>query len=312
MNVVQNIQGYIFMPNNLMQKPETFDEQNSPDPSLEFAIFMSKLKTGIWLIGIPAWIFGLADRSLEAFADGYLSSPEFFHIFTTTCFFCSWLSLKPETKDAESLGYLYPTQTKKFALKKRHMISQEYILPFPYLCQIYHLLNLKHLETVHNFSLTNLKILKVSHFQPTNIGGIIKFQTVLESPANPLRIWREPIVEVDLILHTPYTIELSIPVYNNKRIVVIFQTFPLNDKEHQLFIDIYSDLNWPKPLLQIMLHFASCLTLFEDLPYLRHLQDMNIERLFKLGKFSNHASMLLFKRFVELYGTNGNTPKLID
>lgn len=203
-------------------------------------------------------------------------------------------------------------QTNKFALKKRHMISQEYILPFPYLCQIYHLLNLKHLETVHHFSLNNLKILNVSHFQPTNIGGIIKFQTILDSPANPLRIWRKPIVEVDLILHTPYTIELSIPVYNNKRIVVIFQAFPLTDKEHQLFIDIYSDLNWPKPLLQILLHFASCLTLFEDLPYLRNLADTNVERLFKLGKFSNNASMLLFKRFVELYGTNGNTHKLIE
>ena len=102
------------------------------------------------------------------------------------------------------------------------MISQEYILPFPYLCQIYHLLNLKHLETVHNFSLNNLKIFQISHFQPTSTGGIIKFQTILDSPANPLRIWRQPIVEVDLILHTPYTVELSIPVYNNKRIIVLF------------------------------------------------------------------------------------------
>jgi hypothetical protein len=192
------------------------------------------------------------------------------------------------------------------------MISQEYILPFPYLCQIYHLLNLKHLETVHSFSLNNLRVVNISYFQPTAIGGIIKFETLLDSPVNPLRIWRQPTVEVDLILHTPYTVELSIPVYNHKRIFVIFSALPLNQTEHQFFIDIYSDLDWPKPLLQVILHFASCLTIFEDLPYLRALADRNIERLFNLNLASNHESMLLFKRFVELYGTGEEKPKLIE
>ncbi|YAF97335.1 MAG: hypothetical protein AB3A66_06640 [Nodularia sp. CChRGM 3473] len=280
--------------------------------NLEFAQFISKFKTGVWLFGIPSWIFGITDRSWAAFADGYLSTMEIFQLLTTSFFFVSWLYLKPEIKDNQEQGCLCPIQANKLALKKRHMISQEYILPFPYLCQIYHLLNLKHLETVHGLSLNNLKILNISYFQPTSIGGIIKFQTVLDSPVNPLRIWRQPIVEVDLILHTPYTIELSIPVYNNKRIIVIFQTFPLTEKEHQLFIDIYSDLDWPKPLLQILLHFASCLTLFEDLPYLRKLAEVNVERLFKLSMFSNNASTLLFKRFVELYGTNGTTTKMIE
>ncbi|CEJ47771.1 hypothetical protein [Umezakia ovalisporum] len=296
------------MSNNLVKNPETSEEHKSEKDSsvnLDVALFFSKLKTGVWLLGIPAWVLGIADKSLDAFADGYLSSLEVFHVLTNSLFFLSWLYLKPEIKDNQF-------HVNKLGLKKRHMISQEYILPFPYLCQIYHLLNLKHLETVHNFSLNNLKVVNVSYFQPTNIGGIIKFKTILNSPANPLRIWRKPIVEVDLILHTPYTIELSIPVYNNKRIIVIFQAFPLTDKEHQLFIDIYSDLNWPKPLLQIVLHFACCLTLLEDLPYLRNLANKNIERLFKLSKFSNNASLLLFKRFVELYGTSGNSTNLIE
>ncbi|MEA5514372.1 hypothetical protein [Nodularia sp. UHCC 0506] len=300
------------MSKNLVKNPEFSENSSEQDSTGELAEFISKFKTSIWLLGIPAWIYGIFDKSLAAYTDNYLSSVEFFHLLTTTLFFFSWLYLKPDIKNSQSQGNLCPMQTNKFALKKRHMISQEYILPFPYLCQIYHLLNLKHLETVHNFSLNNLKILNISHFQPTKIGGIIKFQTVLDSPANPLRIWRKPIVEVDLILHTPYTIELSIPVYNNKRIIVIFQILPLTDNEHQLFIDIYSDLNWPKPLLQILLHFASCLTLFEDLPYLRNLTETNVERLFKLSKFSNHASTLLFKRFVELYGINGNKTKLIE
>ncbi|MEH2257229.1 hypothetical protein [Nostoc sp.] len=286
---------------------------------VEIALFIDKIKSSIWLFGIPSWLFGVTDRSIAAFANGSLSTIEIFQLFTASFFFVSWLYLKPEESfnsndldPSQYQEYLDRTQANKLQLRKLHMISQEYILPFPYICQIYHLLNLKHLETVHRFSLNNLKIINISQFQTTNVGGKITFQTILDSPANPLRIWRQPTVEVDLILHTPYTVELSIPVYNNKRIIVIFHAFPLNDSEHQLFIDIYSDLEWPKPLLQIILHFASCLTIFEDLPYLRALAEKNIERLFTLSKTSNHESALLFKRYVELYGSSEETTKLLE
>ncbi|MGF1935365.1 MAG: hypothetical protein RM347_013370 [Nostoc sp. ChiQUE02] len=295
-------------------------KQDSSIPNIvEIALLIDQIKSSIWLFGIPSWLFGITDRSIAAFSDGYLSLIEIFQLFTASFFFVSWLYLKPdESFNSNDLDpsqyqeYLDRTQANKLQVKKLHMISQEYILPFPYICQIYHLLNLKHLETVHSFSLNNLKIFQISHFQPTNTGGIIKFQTILDSPANPLRLWRQPIVEVDLILHTPYTVELSIPVYNNKRIIVIFHAFPLNDSEHQFFIDIYSDLEWPKPLLQIILHFASCLTLFEDLPYLRALTEKNIGRLFNLSRTSNHETALLFKRFVELYGSSGEATKLLE
>ncbi|MDF5734709.1 MULTISPECIES: hypothetical protein [unclassified Nostoc] len=287
--------------------------------NVEIALFIDQIKSNIWLFGIPSWLFGITDRSIAVFADGYLSLTEIFELFTTFFFFVSWLYLKPEESfNSNDLGpsqyqeYLNRTQANKLQIKKLHMISQEYILPFPYICQIYHLLNLKHLETVHKFSLNNLRIINISQFQSTNSGGRIRFETILDSPANPLRIWRQPTVEVDLILHTFYTVELSIPVYNQKRIFVIFHAFPLNDSEHQLFIDIYSDLEWPKPLLQIILHFASCLTLFEDLPYLRALADKNIERLFNLNRTSNHETALLFKRYVELYGSSGEGTKLLE
>lgn len=305
--------------NSVKNESNQTNKDSNLSLELEIAMFIVRLKNGIWLVGIPSWLFGITDRSVAALSDGYVSPLEVFQLFTTAFFFLSWLYLRPENSlDADDIdsglyqGYLCLTQSNKFELKKRHMISQEYILPFPYLCQIYHLLNLKHLETVHKFSLNHLKIINICHFQPTAIGGIIKFQTILDSPVNPLRIWRQPIVEVDLILHTPYTVELSIPVYNNKRIIVIFQALPLNEKEHQLFIDIYSDLDWPKPLLQVMLHFASCLTLFEDLPYLQALAERNIERLFRSDLASNHETMLLFKRFVELYGSNTVNTKLIS
>jgi hypothetical protein len=199
--------------------------------------------------------------------------------------------------------HLRQTEELMLQLREYHMISQEYVLSIPYLCQIYHLLNLKHLETVHGFSLKGLKVSSVSQFEETTIGGSIKFQTILASSLNALKLWREPIVEAELILHTPYTIELNLPVYNNSRIAIIFNVLPLSDRKHKLFIDIYSDLAIPKLVLQTILHCASCLTLFEDLPYLHRLANSNLHRLVKSGKVSNHKTMQLFKRFVDLYGS---------
>jgi hypothetical protein len=283
---------------------------------VELALFILKFKNGIWLLGIPSWVFGITDRGIAAFADGYVSAVEVLQICTAFFFFLNWLYLKPEQSininDLESSqSYLCPFRSRRFELKKRHMISQEYILPFPYICQIYHLLNLKHLETVHKFSLNNLKVIKISSFQPTSIGGIITFQTILDSPMNVLRIWRQPIAEVDLILHTPYTVELSIPVYSNKRISVIFSAYPLTDNEHHFCIDIYSDLDWPKPFLQILLHLASCLTLWEDLPYLQKLAERNRAGLVNQNRGSNHEMMWLFRRFVHLHGSSEEISKSI-
>ncbi|BAY60862.1 hypothetical protein NIES22_09220 [Calothrix brevissima NIES-22] len=300
------------MPINSPLKDTKITKNNPHNLEFELALFIARLKNGVWLAGIPSWLFGITDRSFAAFADGYISALEVFQLFTASFFFLSWLYLRPETDSQNIDGYLCLTQDNHFELKKRHMISQEYILPVPYLCQIYHLLNLKHLETIHKFSLNNLRVINISSFQKTDGGGTIKFQTVLDSPLNALRIWRQPIVEVDLILHTPYTIELSIPVYNGKKITVMFYALPLSQREHHLFIEIYSDLDWPKPILQVLLHFASCLTLFEDLPYLRNLYEKNIERLFHLSLASNHQTMLLFKRFVELYGSSTKAPKLLE
>ncbi|MBE9223947.1 hypothetical protein IQ264_00445 [Phormidium sp. LEGE 05292] len=289
------------------------DKLTSEQSSVEISEFITSLRNGIWLLGIPSWLFGITDRSMATLADGYLSAMDFMQLFTASFIFLSWLFLKPYQVEINT----YPTdislvpheinpdsaQNRMLELRKLHMISQEYILPFSHLCQIYHLLNLKHLETVHSFSLSNLRVVSVTHFQPTAIGGIIKFQTMLNSDFNTLRIWRQPLVEVILALYNPYTVELNIPVYGNKRIVVMFNVEPISDKEHRLYIDIYSNLDWPKPLLQLLLHFASCLTLFEDLPYLRKLADRNIDRLFNVSMVSTHETAWLFKRFVELYGS---------
>lgn len=278
-----------------------------------------QFRRGLWHLGIPAWLFGMTDRGWAIFANGSFSLDEFVSFLTISGLFVCWLSLKPDSAIDRDLGsgpssYPLPnklessaidlevTQTRMAELQHYHLISQAYRLPFPYLCQIYHLLNLKHLETIHRVSLNNLKVIEVSGIEVTDRGGVVKFQTMLHSPFNILRIWRRKNVEAQLTLHNPYTVELGIPVYGDKVIVVLFNTLPLTATEHQFSVDIYSNLNWYRPLLKPVLHFASLLTLIEDIPYLQALAQKNFQRLTKNEK--PHSEMMwLFGRFVSLYGT---------
>jgi hypothetical protein len=289
-------------------------------PPLEISSLIETFKRNIWVVGMLFCGFGLFDRSVATFIDNMVSPLEVAQISIALFFSLGWLVFKPEKfldHDNEALPpneeaevtvapdnhFLATTRSRMLELKKQHLISQAYTLPFPYLCQIYHLLNLKHLESIHDFSLNNLKIKNVNHFEATDHGGVLRFETILETPINALRMWRLPTVEVELILHTPYTIELSIPTYGNKRIIVLFNVQPLDRDQHKLFIDIYSDLAWYRPLLQLVLHFASLLTLVEDLPYLRTLAKRDLTRLMNVNRLPEHETMGLFKRFVELYGS---------
>ncbi len=63
--------------------------------SSELSIFVANLKHGIWLIGIASWLFGITDRSIASFSDGYLSATDIIQLFTASFFFVSWLYLKP-------------------------------------------------------------------------------------------------------------------------------------------------------------------------------------------------------------------------
>ncbi|MBF2064317.1 MAG: hypothetical protein IGS39_07830 [Calothrix sp. C42_A2020_038] len=260
----------------------------------EKVLFINQLKYGVWLLGIVAWSFAVVERTIAVYTNTYPVNQEIIQALITCFFLLTWFCLQPENPVLDN-------SHRSTDLRWSHLISQEYLLPFPYLCQVYHLLNLKHLETIHAFSLSNLKIDSVTDVQTTSQGGIIKFKTTLDSSFNLLRIWRQNSVEVDLILHNPYTVELSIPIYNQKRMVVFFNVLPLTTNEHYFFIDIYGNLEWwLRPLMQVLLHIAACLTLFEDLPYLRALSEGNIERLFYNSRSSKHKTMYLYNRYLEL------------
>jgi hypothetical protein len=291
-----------------------------PEQSLYRVIF----RNSIWLLGILTWLFGVFDRGYAIFVGQMFTPANFFQLLTVVSLFGGWLYLKPESSTESNSEvafresriasvwqqphYLGTVQTRMSELQPDHLVGREYILPFPYLCQIYHLLNLKHLETVHSFSLNNLKVLGVQQFQPTAIGGKLRFQTALESPLNILRFWRQHTVEVELTLHTPFTVELQIPVRDNKFVIVIFNVLPVAQGEHKFFVDIYSNLPWPKALLRFVLEFATSLTLLEDLPYLRQLATLQQQNLLRSGNAQSSLQgpqqmMQLFNHYVQLYSS---------
>lgn len=69
------------------------NKQKSP----EAKNFIGNLKYGIWLFGVSSWLFGIADRSIASFSDGYLSALDLTQLFTAAIFFVAWLFLKPSS-----------------------------------------------------------------------------------------------------------------------------------------------------------------------------------------------------------------------
>lgn len=73
---------------------EKMKEQQASHPQE----FVGNLKNGIWLFGISSWLFGITDRSIASFADGYLSALDLTQLFTAGTFFVAWLFLKPTSR----------------------------------------------------------------------------------------------------------------------------------------------------------------------------------------------------------------------
>lgn len=72
---------------------------NDQHSTADADIFLGNLKNGIWLLGVSSWLFGITDRTIASFADGYLSALDIVQLFTASFFFVSWLFLKPKSID---------------------------------------------------------------------------------------------------------------------------------------------------------------------------------------------------------------------
>jgi hypothetical protein len=62
---------------------------------LDLMPFLANLRSGLWLLGLSSWIFGILDRSFASFADGYISAIDIAQVATASFFFVSWMLLKP-------------------------------------------------------------------------------------------------------------------------------------------------------------------------------------------------------------------------
>ena len=72
-------------------------ESTVPKQTSELSAMVANFKNGIWLLGVASWLFGITDRSIASFSDGYLSAIEIMQLFTASFFFVGWLFLKPAT-----------------------------------------------------------------------------------------------------------------------------------------------------------------------------------------------------------------------
>lgn len=66
-------------------------ENQTSEPTL----FLGTLRNGLWLFGVSCLVFGVVDRSIASFADGYLSPLDSVQLFTAVALFIGWLFLKP-------------------------------------------------------------------------------------------------------------------------------------------------------------------------------------------------------------------------
>lgn len=290
-----------------MYKPEKLQayltQISEPRSPVEDALKRNIFKCSIWLLGIPAILYGAIDRGVAAFSKPPLAVTDFSYCMIALVLLLLWVCIGV-TEDHHEPWLLDEPEWKQLAhleLGSNCIAQQSYRLPFPYICQIYHLLNLKHLEEIHRFSLGNLRVLKVNHFRETQAGGQLRFKTMLDSPFNILRMWRDPSVDVDLTIHAPHQIELKVPAYRQKFIRVLFSVIPLNGKEHQLHIQMFSNLQWPRELLRVILLLASSLTLLEDLPYLNQLAKRNFTSSMHGSEGQSSQGMQLFQRYTHLY-----------
>lgn len=62
----------------------------------ETAIFLANLRQGIWLLCIPAWLFGTIERSATVFSHSCITAVDLVQISTASFFLVCWLLLKPQ------------------------------------------------------------------------------------------------------------------------------------------------------------------------------------------------------------------------
>lgn len=312
-------------------------ENKKSNKTEEIALFVSKFRNGIWLFGIPSWLFGISDRSYAALTDGYLSAVEITQLFTACLLFISWLFLRPEylldNNDVIALQgscgnhqNLKSKSKQKHIISEEHFLSKEYILPGSYWTNMFHTLNPLHLNHVHKITQNGIKVTEVTQYQETDKGGILTFTSVMDQIPGLITdiqktikyipilnllnkyidMLRRPAFTSQLILHGPYTTELYIPsekYYTS----IVFYVHPIEENKCKLFIDFYSNLPIPKICKYILFQIITPIVVWEDKVYLLKLSQKDPEffRTIRRKVKDNHF-LRLSQRFIELYGSQNH------
>lgn len=312
---------------------ELFDNKKS-SKAVEIAFIFSRIRSGIWLFGIPSWVFGISDRSYAAFADGYLSAMEVIQLFTASLLFASWLFLNPENlvdnhdvieleADYGITHALNSESNQKYMINKEHFLSKDYILPGSYWTNMFHTLNPLHLNHVHKITQNGIKVTEVTQYRETEMGGILTFASVMDQIPGLITdiqkiikyipiinllnkyidMLRRPAFTSQLILHSPYTTELYIPA-DKYYTSIVFYVHPIEQNKCQLFIDFYSNLPIPKICKYILFQIITPIVVWEDKVYLLKLSQKDPEFFTKIRrKVPDNHFLRLSQRFIELYGS---------
>ncbi|MBF2017833.1 MAG: hypothetical protein IGS23_22080 [Rivularia sp. T60_A2020_040] len=308
-------------------------ENQKSNKALEVALIFSRFRSGIWLFGIPSWLFGISDRSFAAFADGYLSVMEVIQLFTASFFFASWLFLRPEdlvdnhdivlSGNHGNVTNFNPEPKEKYIISEEHFLSKQYILPGSYWTNMFHTLNPLHLNHVHKITQNGIKVTEVTQYRETEMGGILTFTSVMDQIPGLITdiqkiikyipiinllnkyidMLRRPAFTSQLILHSAYTTELYIPA-DKYYTSIVFYVHPIEQNKCELFIDFYSNLPIPKICKHILFQIITPIVVWEDKVYLLKLSQKEPEFFTKVRrKVPDNHFLRLSQRFIELYGS---------
>jgi hypothetical protein len=212
----------------------------------------------------------------------------------------NYLTIKPIDHDCTTLTNF---ERRLHELEDLHICSLDKELSFNWLVQIYHLLSIDHLESYHSGSLNGLKVEGVVEFDPSKVGGSVKFNTTSSSPFGLVRLFRGVESLVTLTMHSALTVELNIQVSANQSFTVMFNVLPLSENRHKFMIDIYG-LASCKILIGQILRAASLYTISEDMAYYQALGKRNLSGIVASTNVDKPPSKMdLIHRFFEIYGT---------
>ncbi|MGG6269506.1 hypothetical protein ACQ4M3_36715 [Leptolyngbya sp. AN03gr2] len=70
--------------------------------TLKIRLFLTSWRQGVWILGVPAWLFGLVERGIAAWSDTVITNLDLLQVLIAAFFLLGWLLLKPNLGSTES------------------------------------------------------------------------------------------------------------------------------------------------------------------------------------------------------------------